>query len=439
MNMVKYEDPWLYTAGDVEHAYHSLKEKEDLDVLMEAIGDSQFVLLGEASHGIHEFYTWRKVITQRLIEEKQFDFIAVEGDWPDCYAVNRYIKGYENAGANAREVLQRFERWPTWMWANWEIVALAEWLKKYNEMRDINNKIGFYGLDVYSLWESLEEIARYLAKEDPEAAKVARKAINCFEPYGEEGQFYAQAHMSLSKSCQQEVIALLKEIRNKAISYDGDREAVFSAQQNALVVANAEQYYRAMIDFGPESWNIRDRHMVKTLNALKDFYGENSKAIVWEHNTHIGDARATNMRDNGMVNVGQLVREAHEDKGVFLVGFGTYKGEVIAGSSWGAPMEVMKVPEARPGSLEHLLHQDSHENKLFFSKDELIQKTFAKTRGHRAIGVVYNPDREAGNYVPTRLTSRYDAFMFIDETKALNPLHIKPDGNQIPETYPFSF
>lgn len=437
--MAEYSDPWTYTALDLKKAYHPLRTKDDLDILLEQIGDSKYVLLGEASHGTHEFYTWRSAITKRLIKEKNFNFIAVEGDWPDCYGINRYIKGYNNAGSNAIDVLRKFDRWPTWMWANWEIVSLTEWLKNYNEKIREDKKVGFYGLDVYSLWESLENIIQYLEKEDPEAAKLARSAVKCFEPYGEEGQFYAQATRSAFASCEQEVIELLREIRVSAAQYDGDKEAAFNARQNAMVVANAEKYYRAMISFDPESWNIRDRHMVATLNELQDFHGKDSKAIIWEHNTHIGDARATSMRENGMVNVGQLVREEHEKDGVFLVGFGAYKGEVVAGDSWGAPMEVMTVPEAKAGSIEDLLHRDSHENKLFFTTDQLIKDALNKPKGHRAIGVVYNPRREAGNYVPSQITSRYDAFMFIDETKALHPLHLKPSGDKIPETYPFSF
>ena len=437
--MAKYEDPWTYTAGEVKKAYHPLQNQKNLDVLIDRIGDSRFVLLGEASHGTHEYYTWRAALSKRLIKEKGFDFIAVEGDWPDCYRINRYIKGYEQAGKSAKEILKQFKRWPTWMWANWEIAALVEWLKEYNQSPSPEKKAGFYDLDVYSLWESLESVIQYLEKEDPEAAKIAREAVTCFEPYGEEGQFYARANMNLSASCEQEVIELLTEMQRKAIKYKGDTEAAFSAKQNAMVVANAEKYYRAMISFGPESWNIRDRHMVATLNELMDFHGENSKVIVWEHNTHIGDARATSMRESGMVNVGQLVREEHEKEGVVLVGFGSYRGEVIAGRSWGAPMEIMEVPEGKPGSVEHLLHQDSHENKLFLTQEEEVRETFDKTRGHRAIGVVYDPEREAGNYVPTKLTGRYDAFLFFDETHALNPLHLKPSGEKIPETYPFSF
>jgi erythromycin esterase-like protein len=433
-------------ALDENEAVNRIREKshpvymmDDLAPLMKRIGDAQIVMLGEASHGTHEYYTWRSYITQRLIKEKGFNFIAVEGDWPDCYRLNRYIKNYSNAGADAKEVLSEFNRWPTWMWANWEIVALAEWLSVHNKSASFSKKIGFYGLDVYSLWESMESIMNYLKKVDPSALKVAEEAWECFEPYRkEEGQSYARASQFVPDICTNEVIDLLKEIRHKLPQYNTDHENVFSAEQNALVAVNAEKYYRAMIAGGPHSWNVRDRHMADTLERLLSFHGKYAKAIVWEHNTHIGDARATDMADEGMYNIGELARLQHHDEGVVLVGFGSYKGTVMAGHSWGAPMRTMDVPPARNGSWEYLLHMAGEENKLILM-DELMDDIFMENHiGHRAIGVVYNPQYEQyGNYVPTILPMRYDAFIYLDETKALHPLHIKPDGHQLPDTYPF--
>ena len=361
--------------------------------------------------------------------------MAIEGDWPDCYRVNRYVKGYRDAGDSARDVLQAFKRWPTWMWANWEVVAFAEWLHKHN--RDRSSKAGFYGLDVYSLWESMEEILHYLEKHDPKAVKTALDAYRCFEPYGEDAQSYAWSTRLVPENCEDEVIDLLLEMQRRANRYDGDPEASFNAQQNALVIKNAEGYSRAMVRTDSGSWNERDRHMMETLNRLMDFHGPGAKGIVWAHNTHVGDARYTDMAASGMFNIGQLAREQHRNDGVVLVDFGSYHGSVIAGKSWGAPMQQMMVPEARPGSWEDILHQLGG-NRLVLFEEECNSDEIETERGHRAIGVVYQPEFErTGNYVPTILPRRYDAFAFIDETEALHPLHIEPEGNEIPETYPW--
>lgn len=322
---------------DILSVSYKLDNSAALDPLIDHIGDARFVLLGEASHGTHEYYTWRSKITLRLIQEKGFSFIGVEGDWPDCYKINRFLKGYQDAGDNITDILKSFNRWPTWMWGNWEIAALADSLKKINSGRPANKRIGFYGLDVYSLYDSLDEIVKYLKKEDPAALKTAMKAFECFQPYKyDEGLSYARASRDLvPPSCQDEVVNMLTEIRRKAASYNHDVEASLNAEQNALIAVNAEKYYKAMIKSGAESWNIRDHHMMETLNRLMDFHGKDAKAIVWEHNTHIGDARATNMALSGMVNIGSLTREQHKDKGVVLVGFGSYSGSVIAGREWG--------------------------------------------------------------------------------------------------------
>jgi erythromycin esterase len=425
--------------NSIKQSAHPLQSKDDLEPLFKRIGDSRIVMLGEASHGTHEYYTWRAYITKRLIEEKGFNFIAVEGDWPDCYKLNRFIKGYDTENNSAYKLLHDFNRWPTWMWGNWEIVALANWLLIHNKNLPRNKKIGFYGLDVYSLWESMESIMQYLKKTDVSALKIAETAFNCFEPYRkEEGQSYAKASQFVPELCETEVVHLLKEIQQKLPTYNSDYENVFNAEQNALVAVNAEKYYRAMIKGGPHSWNIRDRHMAETLERLMNFHGKDAKVIVWEHNTHIGDARATDMAGEGMFNIGELARIKHYDKGVVLVGFGSYKGKVMAGKSWGAKMQAMEMPEARNGSWEYLLHEVSNKNKLLLMDDFMNDVFMESYIDHRAVGVVYNPVYEQyGNYVPTILPLRYDAFIYLDETKALHPLHIEPDGNQIPETYPF--
>ena len=417
----------------------SLTTSRDLDALIDDIGERPVVMLGEASHGTHEFYTWRTAISKRLIQERGFNFIAVEGDWPDCYKINRYVKGYKDGGDSVQNVLMNFDRWPTWMWANWEVAALTEWLKEYNQRLPANNKIGFYGLDVYSLWDSLREMVNYLDKEDPQAAQSVRKAIQCFEPYEENEHVYARYSIT-EHSCRDQVIGLLKEVRMKARFLDGDREAGFNTEQNALIAVNAEKYYRSMIGFDNESWNVRDTHMMETLDRLLKFHGKNSKGIVWEHNTHIGDARATDMKRAGMINIGQLAREQYGVNKVYLVGFGTYTGTVIAANAWGATMQELEVPEAREGSIEHQLHFENTANRyLLFNTEDIRRKLESSTR-HRAIGVVYDPARERyGNYVASKLSQRYDAFIFLDETKALHPLHMKPHNEKMPETYPFGF
>lgn len=432
------ENTFIRQIGEIATPIQKL---EDLAPLFEKTEDKKYVLLGEASHGTHEFYAWRREISKYLIEKQGFSFVAVEGDWPDCYRVNRYVKGYPDSGHSAYEVLHAFNRWPTWMWANQEMVEFIEWLKVYNKDLPNEKKVGFYGLDVYSLWDSLYSILRFLKKKDPEAIEAAIRAYHCFEPYGEDPQQYARALMFVPVSCQKEVVALLKKIREKQPQFRDDPEEVFSVEQNAIVVHNAEHYYRTMIQGGVSSWNVRDSHMVETLNRLMKFHGKNAKGIVWAHNTHIGDARYTDMAAVGEYNIGQLIREQNGEENSFLVGFSSYKGKVIASIAWDMPMEEMKVPEAIKESWEELLHRISKKDSLllFADKRDELKKEFFKVRGHRAIGVVYNPEHEYGNYVPTILPQRYDALLYFDTTNALSPLHMRQQPDQdFPQTYPWA-
>jgi erythromycin esterase len=466
--------------------YNLLSNPKDLDTLLDRIGESQFVLLGEASHGTSEFYKWRTEISKRLILEKKFSFIAVEGDWPDCFEVNRYIKGFSNSGKSAFDVLHLFNRWPTWMWANKEMVKLVKWLKEYNDTiinqqklsTSIDKPVGFYGLDLYSLWESMEAIIQYLKKVDPSALKDAIDAYNCFEPFNKNVQEYARKTAFVPENCEDEIIELLASLKSKREIYSKDHhqnkeEEYFNAEQNAISAKDAEIYYRTMIKGDVNSWNFRDNHMMDTLERLIDFHDQNdgkgkSKAIVWAHNTHIGDARYTDMKDSGMINLGQLVRERKGSQNTILVGFSTYSGTVIAAREWGAKMEKMNVPSAKEGSWDNLLHfnYDKIKNNDSIGKDKLIvfsnkdennpsrinkqsnnindnnnnnNKENYNTMGQRAIGVVYNPIYEKyGNYVPTVLSLRYDALLFIDKTSAISPLHMQPiqDDKDFPETFP---
>ncbi|MDB5186496.1 MAG: protein-L-isoaspartate O-methyltransferase [Candidatus Saccharibacteria bacterium] len=426
-------------AKQIEETARAWNRLDDIDPLMERIGDAQYVLLGEASHGTHEYYQWRAAMSKRLISEKGFSFIAVEGDWPDCYELNRYIKHYPDAGKSARQVLHQYKRWPTWMWANAEIAHLAEWMHVYNEKRAKDKRVGFYGLDVYSLWDSMTAVIDYLDQIDPEAAQKAREAYRCFEPYEGDVSRYAYDTAFAPISCEPEVLLILQLLRQQVPTHADDYEELFNAEQNARVVFNAEHYYHTMIKGDAASWNIRDHHMVETLSHLMKRHGKDAKAIVWAHNTHVGDARYTDMARAGMVNIGQLIREEQTEDNTVLVGFGSYEGSVIAGKHWDAPMEVMKVPPAKDGSWEGLMHEARPVNKLILSDEVGERELFWQVRDHRAIGVVYDPSHEHGNYVPSLLPERYDAFVYIDKTTALHPLHLETGKDtDFPETYPWA-
>jgi erythromycin esterase-like protein len=396
------------------------KNNHDLTPLIDAIGESQYVLLGEASHGTSEFYTVRAELTKRLIKEKGFSVIAVEGDWPACFTANEFIKGY--SGDSAFDALRNFNRWPTWMWANEEIHTLLQWLKKHNEKS--HNQVGFYGIDVYSLWESMEEVIRQLENHGKGDAQKARNAFSCFEPFYRKPENYGISAAFYGEHCLEEVSNLLSTIRKNQMKYEKGQEESLNIKVNGLVAYNAEKYYKAMVRGGPDDWNIRDHHMVSAIEEIVRFHGEDTKVIVWEHNTHIGDARATDMAAEGLVNVGQILREKYGDK-VYAVGFGTHSGTVIAAKRWGESIEEMSVPVAEEGSWEDILFKSGSFDKYIIFTPENSQ-AFKEVIGHRAIGVVYNPEYEyLGNYVPTIISERYDAFMFIVKTKALSPLQVK--------------
>lgn len=422
-----------------------LRTERDLDPLLERVGDARVVCIGEASHGTHEFYAWRAALTRRLIEEKGFGIVAVEGDWPDCHAVSCSVTGAPDAPQDPRDVLLGFERWPTWMWANEEVVEFTRWLRDHNLARPENERVGFYGLDVYSLWESLRAVLAYLREHEPEHVGAALEAWRCFEPYAEDPQAYARATRLVPDSCELEVVTMLSRLLHAAArGADGGRDAKFAAEQNARAAVGAEAYYRAMVRGGPESWNVRDTHMADTLDALLAHHEQSAppgrpvKAVAWEHNTHVGDARFTDMAQAGMVNLGQLVRERHGEVATVLVGLGSHRGSVVAADAWGAPTRTMAVPPARKGSTEDLLHERLTDPSALFVFPPEPAAWLAEERSHRAIGVVYRPGAERwGNYVPTVLGRRYDAFLWFDETRGLQPLHgVEPEGGEM-ETWPF--
>jgi erythromycin esterase-like protein len=439
-------------AREVERYGERVDGPADADALVDRLADARVVLLGEATHGTSEFYRWRAHLTSRLVREHGFDFVAVEGDWTSCYEVNRLVKGMAGAGRSVRRVLESFERWPTWMWANWEVASFLEWLEGHNRKvatesahagtagepsGDSTADAGFYGLDVYSLFESMEAVVDYLEREDPDAAEHAREAYRCFEPYGEDAQEYARALRMVPESCEDEVVDVLLDLLESDPEFDGDhRDDRFAAEQNALVARNGEAYYRAMASGVEDSWNVRDEHMAETLDRLREHNGGDAKAVVWAHNTHVGDARATDMERRGRLNIGQLVREEYPAEDVELVGFSSNAGSVVAGAAWGAPMEEMRVPAAMEGSYESVFHRAGGADRVLFTDDVDEADELADPRGHRAIGVVYDPGREAGNYVPTDLRERYDVLIHLDETRALHPLEIHPDREAVPDLYP---
>ncbi|MFI9228056.1 erythromycin esterase family protein [Streptomyces rimosus] len=421
-----------------------------LDPLLDRIGDARYVLLGEASHGTADYYWWRARLTERLIAEKGFSFVAVEGDWPDCLDLHCSVTAEPGAPADPQAALEGFRRWPRWMWANTDVARFARWLREHNTGLPPRERVGFYGLDVYSMWESLDAVLAYLREHHPEHVEQAVEAYRCLEPYEQDPQSYALATRMLPSGCEPEVVRLLVSLRERARRpEDTSSVAELAALQNAETLAGAERYYRSVVHGGPESWNIRDHHMADTLDRLTAHHGPDAKAVVWAHNTHVGDARATDMAGAGLVNIGQLVRERHSADGVVLVGFGSYQGSVVAGSEWGATPENLTVPEARPGSVEELLHQVFPEERALFvfpPRDAAtglhpeVPRPAAWSgvrRDHRAIGVVYRPEREAfANYVSTTLDQRYDAFLYLDRTHALTPLHAEPPATGEAETWP---
>jgi len=421
--------------------------ERDYDALLDLVGDARFVLLGEATHGTHEFYEERARITRRLIEDKGFHAVAVEADWPDAYRVNRYVRGQGEDGS-ADAALSGFQRFPNWMWRNTDVQSFVEWLRAHNQ-KTASHKVGFYGLDLYSMFTSISEVLAYLDKVDPQAAKVARERYSCFDHYQEDSQHYGYtASLSLSESCEQGVIEQLHQLQQRSaatMQKDGADEALFHAQQNARLVKNAEEYYRTMFRGRVSSWNLRDSHMAETLDALarhlsKD--GEPAKIVVWEHNSHIGDARATEVGELGEWNVGELARKAY-DGDTRLIGFSTYEGFVTAASEWDAPAEHKRVRPGMPGSYEALLHEVGVDRFLLPLREEgPARDALMQRRLERAIGVIYLPRTERhSHYFSAQMARQFDAVIHIDRTTAVQPLD--PGGGwhseEPPETYPGGF
>ncbi|MDH5470735.1 MAG: erythromycin esterase family protein, partial [Gammaproteobacteria bacterium] len=411
----------------------------NLDNLLERIGDSRLVLLGEASHGTAEFYEMRARITRELIEKKGFNIIAVEADWPDASHINHYIHG------TAPDPLLEstpFSRFPTWMWANHSVLEFTHWLKAYNDkVSSPEKQAGFYGLDLYSLYGSIEVVLNYLEKVDPETAEVARVRYGCLMPWANDPAMYSQAVITRQyKECESDVVATLQDMLNRRMDYSrADGEKFFNAEQNARLVTSAERYYRTMYYAENNSWNLRDQHMFETLQSILAYRGAHSKAVIWEHNSHIGDARATEMSARGEFNIGQLVRQQYADM-AYSIGFGTDHGTVAAASEWGGPMEVKQVQPSHIDSYEHVCHEVHADNFLLPLRKpikEITRRELLAERLERAIGVIYRPETELqSHYFYASLPRQFDEYIWFDETRAVEPLG-KQTIKGIPDTFPF--
>lgn len=420
----------------------------DLDRLLALIGDAHFVLIGEATHGTHEFYRLRAEITKRLISEKGFTGVAVEADWPDAYRVNCFVRHASHL-TRADEALSGFERFPTWMWRNTDVVEFVEWLRQHNEHRSVEQRAGFYGLDLYSLFTSIDAVIEYLDRTDPAAAKRARQRYACLEHFGRDEQAYGYGSaFRETEECEEGVVTQLLELQQQrldAVSRDGRvaEDEHFFAEQNARLVVNAEEYYRTMFYGRSSSWNLRDRHMSDTLEALTTHLGRHGaepRIVLWAHNSHLGDARATEMGTSGEWNVGQLVREGHGMDAV-LIGFTTYHGTVTAASEWGGPAERKRVRRAFPGSYEALFHETGlRDFYLNLRAGGEAVDGLRQQRLERAIGVIYRPETERiSHYFLAQLPQQFDAVIHLDETQALEPLERTAawETGEPPETYPF--
>ena len=418
------------------------------DEILSLVGDARFVLIGEASHGTHEFYECRAAITQKLITEKGFSAIAVEADFPDAYRVNRFVRGI-GADKDAERALGDFQRFPLWMWRNEVVVEFAEWLREHNTDKSPAAQVGFYGIDLYSLHASIDAVLDFLGKVDPDAAKQARSRYSCFDHFGEDAQSYGYAASYDERfSCEDEAVNQLVELQRRAAEYaDRDgfiaRDEYFFAEQNARLVKNAEEYYRQMFRGRVSSWNLRDRHMTETLDALAmhlDGENESGKIVVWAHNSHLGDARATEMGERGEWNVGQLVRERYGDDSVRIIGFTTHAGTVAAANDWGEAVQIKQVRPARKDSYELIFHETDSPAFFLDLRDAEVKEALSRPQLERAIGVIYRPETErVSHYFAARLSEQFDGVIHFDETRAVAPLETtasRMNEEDAPETFP---
>jgi len=415
-------------------------ENADLQPILERIGDARLVLIGEASHGTSEFYRIRAEITKALVERKNFDFVAVEADWPDAYRIHDFVTHKQREEPHDWEAFSRF---PTWMWRNQEVLDFIHWLRDFNlQRRPTGRRVGFYGLDLYSLFTSVDCVLNYLDRVDPQAAAVARFRYGCLTPWEGDPATYGRATLTgRYRSCEREVARMLQELSQRRMAASTqDGEDLFDAQLNARLVADAEQYYRIMYYGSDESWNHRDTHMFETLRLLLGRYGGRAKAIVWEHNSHLGNAAATQFGKHGQLNVGQLCRQAF-GKDVYAIGQGTDHGTVAAASVWEGAMEIKHVRPALPDSYERLMHlteMDAFFLPLAKSRNQQLTSALAQRRLERAIGVIYRPETERlSHYFDASLPNQFDEWIWFDETSAVRPLTTQQSAAHEPP-HPFA-
>jgi erythromycin esterase-like protein len=432
----------------VRHAALPLQgTANDYKTLIEVIGDAHVVLIGEASHGTHEFYRERARITQQLISEKGFNAVAVEADWPDSYEINRYVRHYDPEIKTAEQALHGFKRFPQWMWRNMDVMNFVTWLRSFNNGLPTQQKIGFYGLDLYSMHASMHAVISYLDKIDLQAANEARQRYACFDRFDKQMQDYGfMALHGLEQSCEDEVVKQLQDLCDHAWEYsrrDGQlaEEAFFNAKQNARLARSAEKYYRSMFQGRVESWNLRDTHMFETLESLMQHLKRNgtAKLIVWAHNSHVGNAQATEMGQWGELNIGQLAQQKFKAH-AFSIGFSTYTGTVTAASGWDASAECKQVRKGLPGSYEALFHQVGIPNYMLILRgDEPLSEALRGPRLERAIGVIYSPLSERqSHYFDARLPQQFDVLIHFDQTKAVVPVERTPqwERGEVSETFP---
>jgi erythromycin esterase-like protein len=395
--------------------------------------DARVILLGEATHGTSEFYRARAAITQRLVEKHGFRILAIEGDWPDAAELDRYVRQHGRWGER-----NAFVNFPRWMWRNQEFAALLGRLRRWNESREAGDRVEVRGLDVYSLHRSVDEVLTYLDRVDPAGAKQARRRYACMTPYLENPQMYGAVATFTGETCEDEVVEQLVALLQERLAYaHADGEAYFDAEQNARVVRAAESYYRAMYQGSVESWNQRDAHMFDTLERLLDLRGPDAKAIVWAHNSHIGNAAATGMGERGEFNIGQLARAKFRGKMV-SIGFSTDRGQVLAADDWGSPPRVMDVIPSRPDSWERIFVDAGRPRSLIHWRgDDHLAARLAQRRLERAIGVIYRPDTErSSHYFAAHLSRQFDALVWFEETSPVTPLPGAP-AEGAPDIYPF--
>ncbi len=417
-------DEKIQLPGELDEFSRAFDAANMPDEFLDAMSGSQYVLLGESSHGTKEYYIIRDLITRELVSQHGFSYVAVEGDWPNLYYANLYVKGItESAPVSAEEVLIKAARWPEWMWANTSFLALVEWLREYNSNLPAEERVGLYGIDMQDMSGSINATLNNLNKFDSNLAQRVAEKYDCIKPYSDDLMLYAEAHALEDVDCSWKVRLALN-----AFMQQYPREEILlspellNIKQNMLAVKSAEIYSRAVVFGGPLSWNIRSQFMKETVENLTDFYGEGAKGIIWAHNTHVGDARATDMTEAGKVNIGQLLREEHGEERVYIVGLGSDRGTVKAGRDWGTRGEIMNLPPAPEGTFENLLSRTGKESLILLMHDDNIPSILKETIGNRAKGVVYNPGEDSAYYVPTIPSQRYDAFIFINETSALKAL-----------------